>query len=82
MVLKLPEKYAEIASLRSRLSAGGVSDKCVCGCEYFVWWKSNQGQYSGETYWAKYDREKHPRAVCHDCNRDVPNSTTKKEGQL
>ena len=46
--------------------------RCECGCEYFVWRIREQGRYSSETPWEYYDWQRHPRAVCRDCNRDVP----------
>lgn len=48
-------------------------DTCSkCGCEYFVWWIQDQGQYSSKTPWAFYDWQRHPRAACLRCNEPVP----------
>ena len=53
---------------------------CVCGCDAFVWWITSQKRYSSETPWEFYSPQRHPRAVCRDCNRDVPR-THNAEGQ-
>ena len=39
-----------------------------CGCRYFVWWIEDQGVYSSKTAMEFYDRDRHLRAVCLECN--------------
>ena len=61
-----------VSILKERAAGSSAPACCVCGCEFFVWWIREQGRYSSETPWEYYDRERHPRAVCLDCSRDVP----------
>lgn len=60
------------ADQEKRAAGSSAAACCVCGCEYFVWWIPDQGCYATETPWECYDWQRHPRAVCRDCSRDVP----------
>ena len=41
--------------------------KCDCGCEAFVWWDDEKGDYSAPTDPAAYDPGKHLAAICDKC---------------